>query len=275
MESEYLKKYASKVLEIKGNSLHRDKEIARLSTILNNTFTNVYKAVAFDVDGTLTRDGSTEIDKEMAKLLGKLLIKSVPVLLISGRGRGSMKVAVKEIIDKSKLSMGYFKRLSCIAHNGVYWLKSSSLSKSNILNEEIVLVDVEDIKKFHSIEREIKNSTFRIYFENSEMSISKEPLKECYLLRITIKNELIQGGSFSLAEFRKYLKKIVEVNAVSLTEATYGENYLFNISNTDKITALEYYAKTLGIRLKSILRIGDQGQAGGNDFDLFQLLINH
>jgi HAD superfamily hydrolase (TIGR01484 family) len=263
-----IEQYSNAVLALK-KSQNNFKYLENLKETLNTTFSTVYKSIAFDIDGTLTKENSSEIDSSMAQIIGSLLIKGVPVLLISGRGRGSMKEAVKQIFEKSKISKSYYKRLSGIAHNGVFWLKTKGPDSIEFLDLEETLTNKPNWSLTNIISR-IQESKFKNYLKSDDIIITKEPEKDSYLLRINVKCTLMEDNNFSFPEFRRLLKKIAknESDELFLTEATYAGNYLFNISNTNKVKALQKYADNLGIDLLSIIRIGDRGDNGGNDYDL-------
>lgn len=264
--------YAKQVLELKKIDYNK-KEVQSLKKSLKSTFNTVFKAVAFDVDGTLTEVNSSNIEIEMSNVIANLLTKGIHVILISGRGRGSMRDAVKQIIKHTNISFAYLKRLSCIAHNGVFWLRTTGI-KGKILDKEKLLIENE-ISDIKLLEDEIRNKNENLYdlWLNEKIKISCEPEDIPFLLRINVNKELFENDNIIIKELRSDISEILKEKEskgekIFLTEATYAGNYLFNISNTNKINALKKFSEEVGIEILEILRIGDQGHREGNDYDL-------
>ena len=100
--------------------------VPKIKEAIKSAFMRVYRAVAFDIDGTLTENDKSAIDLRMAGLVGRLLQRGVPVFLITGRGRNSARQAADEIRKGAQLSDWYFRKLHCITHNGVFLLSTPS-----------------------------------------------------------------------------------------------------------------------------------------------------
>jgi phosphoribosylpyrophosphate synthetase len=73
-------------------------------------------------------------------------------------------------------------------------------------------------------------------------------------------------------EAEGFLRPIVKdrgrSGTVYLSRGSYKRSSCLDLSWTNKKLALEHFAGLLGVSPDKILRIGDQGQEGGNDFDL-------
>jgi len=132
------REYATKMLEIKGIK-PSSKFMKRATSALRRAYNTVYKAVAFDIDGTLTDLNSTSINNQMAIEIASLLQRGVPILLITGRGRAATKEAVSQILKISGIEPRYAARLHCITHNGLIWLKASTDNPEELLAQEIRL----------------------------------------------------------------------------------------------------------------------------------------
>ena len=223
---------------------------------------------AFDIDGTLTSPHSTKIDTEMASLLAQLLQRGVPVVLITGRGRSTTRNAVNQILKITNLEHRYASRLHCITHNGLLWLKAPTTSPELLLSEEIKLSP--DFPELIGIkDKLLSNPTIMENQSRSKLYITDEPKENLYALRVTLANaskQLIEEVSQIIRGIAKEFS--TTTNNIFITLGKYGELYSFDITNTNKVKAIEYFSKKTGIRLDEILRVGDRGDETGNDYEL-------
>ena len=56
-----------------------------------------YNAVCFDIDGTLTKQNSREIDERAVKMIANLLKAKIPIVFITGRGSTGLKHMINDI----------------------------------------------------------------------------------------------------------------------------------------------------------------------------------
>ena len=56
-----------------------------------------YNAVCFDIDGTLTKQNSREIDERTVKMIADLLKAKIPIVFITGRGSTGLKHMINDI----------------------------------------------------------------------------------------------------------------------------------------------------------------------------------
>mgnify|MGYP001625277219 FL=1 len=65
-----------------------------------------YNAVCFDIDGTLTEDNSTKIDKRVLPMLANILKRHIPVVFITGRGETGLNDLLEDIVYDLKYTYG-------------------------------------------------------------------------------------------------------------------------------------------------------------------------
>ena len=61
-----------------------------------------YNAVCFDIDGTLTAEGSKNIDDRAIGMIIDLLLKKIPVVFITGRGETGLEDLKRDIYLRIK-----------------------------------------------------------------------------------------------------------------------------------------------------------------------------
>lgn len=263
--------YVKKVLKLKKQpDTNENIRVVRESLIQSHR--KIYKAVAFDIDGTLTLEGATHIDVQMSQVIKSLLLKGVHVILISGRGRGSMRDAVKQMVISTDIPISYLRRLSCIAHNGITWLRTTSLNEANVLKDECNLVEV-PFSKIKELKERIAGLEHSKSNANIGIVITDEPNDKPFTIRIKYSNELYERHPKKYQEYCNELQETIASyatgsNPLYVTFSKYGKDYLVNVSNTNKTLALKYVAKKIGINEEAILRVGDQGDKHGNDYEL-------
>jgi hydroxymethylpyrimidine pyrophosphatase-like HAD family hydrolase/pyrimidine operon attenuation protein/uracil phosphoribosyltransferase len=259
--------YAKTMLELKNLKIS-GKNIARATRAIKIAYNTVYKAVAFDIDGTITSPSLTDIDHLMAWEIGKLLRRGVPVVLITGRGRTLAREGVRQIINATGLDIRYASRLSCITHNGLLWLKAPANNPEAILQEEIPLApefyELPEVRKQLTQDAVIKQG-----LANETIKISSEPTEHPLAIRITMNAD----DQSTVSHVSKKLEELIESISISrrepiyLTSGIFGNHISYDITPTNKVKAVEFFSKATGIRLGEILRVGDQGEKGGNDFE--------
>src|SRR6266567_2132937 len=110
-DTDWFNKYVRGSVNLKMPAHEATKVLPEVHDAIKSAFMRVYRAVAFDIDGTLTKANGDQIDPHMAHVVGRLLRRGVPVILISGRGRTWSRKAAQEIKECSGLSDWYLRRL--------------------------------------------------------------------------------------------------------------------------------------------------------------------
>lgn len=255
-DESWRRRYALRVAELK--TIEDPTEREALAKVLDAAFMRVYRFVAFDIDGTLTSGDSASIDPEMAMIIGDLLSRSVAVVLITGRGRASTRRAVREISELSGLHHSYLRRLSCITHNGVFLLKTRPDAPRDLLAEETPLV--KSNLDLDSLARAAQETLAPLCPEGSfEVGVEPASLR----IRFTSAEAMPENTD----QLGKILMELSSVD-LHLSSGTYEGIRSLDAAPSNKQIALKALASREGIPPEAILRIGDQGQPGGNDFDL-------
>jgi hypothetical protein len=253
-------------LEVQARFVANAKEISEsdfgaAKAALMNAYTNIYRAVAFDVDGTLTPQGDIHITRDMAGIVAELLLRGVPILLISGRGRQSIRQAVEELLELSNLHPSYLRRLRGVTHNGLLYLSTPNvIPPSPLSNEEPIAEPLPCVPK---LERALAEKLREV---GIEPRITTEPSgPDPFALRI------VAPAGVRPNAIKSVISQVVTdlpVGEHNVCVGTYGAETSIDISSTHKGLALEVFAKDIGISVEAILRIGDRGDEEGNDFDL-------
>lgn len=137
----WIKRNALAVAQLKRGETPSNSDRLAVSRAIERAYWRVYRAVAFDVDGTLTPKGSEHIQPRMVAAIANLLVRGVPVILTTGRGRGAARAAGETVRSESGLTGWYLRRLQCVTHNGVFHLRTDSGSPSAFLRDETLLID--------------------------------------------------------------------------------------------------------------------------------------
>jgi HAD superfamily hydrolase (TIGR01484 family) len=252
----WLMRYSEFVANLK-NLEGTDREA--LGEELTTAFETVYRAVAIDIDGTLTAAERHEVDKDMAQVIGSLLQRSVPVILITGRGRSSARAAVAQIQDVVRLSLNQLRRLSCVTHNGVFRLTTDPSQPAKLLSVEELLVErVPDVR---DLAAEAEAALAERGMPAPAATVTLEP----HSVRVAVetKEQLL-----SAAEALRPIAEAASELPLYLATGEYAGTPSLDLGPTNKRIALKTIADKMGIGEENILRLGDQGQEGGNDFDL-------
>ena len=81
-----------------------------------------YNAVCFDIDGTLTTEGSKNIDDRAIDMIVNLLVRKIPVVFITGRGETGLEDLKHDIYLRIKTSESItdsdMKRIYVVTNDG-------------------------------------------------------------------------------------------------------------------------------------------------------------
>lgn len=260
-------RYALAAARLKGQQSGTPRSLAIGRVAIDEAFSKVYRAVAFDVDGTLTDASEVDVDQRMAGVVSHLLQRGVPVLIITGRGRPTARAAADQIRQLGNLTQWHLRRLHCITHNGIFLLQTPAdeprafLRQQTPLNGRLTDRDIAVLADTVStvISREERQPA-RFW------SISREP----HSLRLTFDLES-ERDQIEAALERYFESGEFQGPKLYLTRGTFAHLSCLDLAPTNKGLAVERWATAVGIAVDRILRIGDQGQEGGNDFDLLDV----
>ena len=249
-DGQFLDAYATKAARLKG--CEDNIEVVRAH--LEATFLRVYRAVAFDIDGTLTAPDDTAIDPDAAAAVANLLQRGVHVILITGRGTRSAIAAADQIRTLARLGDWYTRRLYCVVENGVALLSTPTDAPHRFMANRHDLtppVDGLDMLADHVADW---LRAFKVNVKPKSNSV-----------RVVLAMEA------NLASIEDFIRQALTDSAwasLYVSRGRYATTDSLSICNTNKRQAIERVAGLLGLSQEHIVRIGDQGREGGNDFEL-------
>lgn len=245
LDSEQLERYALQAAACKGC------EPAELLATVKAALKIVYRAVAFDIDGTLTDAGEVDVRPDMAEIVSYLLQRSVPVILITGRGRTSAREAADQIQKQADLAPELMRRLWAVTHNGVLLLRTPEAQIASPLAAERYLCP--------EIDRERLASDIEATLTEARIGhlVTREPRSA----RVILTEETDRKRAFEV------LRGMPSAEGVTLwiSGGLYGRQASIDVSPINKDIALRRIAALRGIGPERILRLGDQGAVSGND----------
>ncbi|MCF6389860.1 HAD hydrolase family protein [Mycobacterium sp. MBM] len=219
-----------------------------------------YLAVAFDIDGTLTKPGSADLDPAMCAIVARLLRRGCHVWLVTGRGSAGARKAIRQLLESTDLLPIECARLRCIAHNG------AAVFEANPTVPEEQLFDVSRplIPAFDRA-AELKEDVAKALAESAiyPETTTLEPgrVDEACGLRIVFRDLEIRDGAVGV------LVPIVERygDALKLRTGVYQDVYTIDVTVADKALAVRLLAEDHRLDPTRVLCIGDQGGLDGND----------
>ncbi len=252
---EWINKYAEATAAQK-NIVIGTAEFELLHRAIQSAFRRLFRAVAFDIDGTLTKSDSHELEPAAAHAVAALLQRGVHVFLVTGRGETSTRLAAQFIRDETRISPWYLRRLACVALNGVVLLATDGHGESFLTETETLVADLPDHQKLVAAIEVAVSSWGQVRVEEKTHSV-----------------RIVVGSYAVLADVRHSLEQAIDpwikqCPDLCLSSGKYGPIHSLSLSRSNKLIALGSIAKRLGISTDLILRIGDQGQEGGNDHEL-------
>lgn len=103
---------------------------------LNEALNKKYHAVCLNIGGML--DTEDNLSEEMLKSIYSILKKNVPIVLITGRGEGGLKLFVNTLIEQLKerynVSSSLLKDIIGISNNGNFLFYTSGKDKEKYLD---------------------------------------------------------------------------------------------------------------------------------------------
>lgn len=207
-----------------------------------------FKALICDFDGTLcnAHQRYSGINIEVAERLTKLLQNGLYLGVATGRGNSVVK-NLKEIIPKSLWSQIWIGRYSGSAVE-----RLDGTFETPTLNSDLKL----------ALEY-LKTTTLRNY---ANISDDKRVRIKAGQLSIAVSEHFVAERIASV--IREWFSK---TNRTGWRVFTSGHSVDILDENTTKLNVINHMAKCLKLDPESeFVRIGDSGQAGGNDYELLQ-----
>lgn len=227
------------------------EQIATVRRALASAHATLYRAIAVDVDGTLTEPGSIELDSDVARRLRRFLVAGIPVIVVTGRGNTACEAVLDPILGG--LSSASARRLFALARNGTLLLRSTGEPEEGLIHfgpwdDEALREAIEQVVTPARLDENFKTGSGRLAFATAA---------DCTLA----------FGQLQ-AEEPKVRAAAGRTEVLAITRATYGDRHTIDIATVTKEEALGRLAHSLGIDPSEILRIGDKGRPDGNDFHM-------
>ena len=115
-----------------------------------------YNAVCFDIDGTLTIDNSTRIDKNVLPMLAGILKRHIPIVFITGRGETGLSDLLNDIVNdlknKYNVTDKQLLRMYALTNDGARLFMTGNESKqlfnvSEYISSKEDLIQLEELNK--------------------------------------------------------------------------------------------------------------------------------
>ncbi len=231
-----------------------------------------YNAVCFDIDGTLTIDNSTRIDKNVLPMLAGILKRHIPIVFITGRGETGLNDLLEDVVYDLKNNYGITNKqllkMYALTNDGARLFLTNKDSKK-IFDVNRYISKEEDLKKLNKFDNLIKNTLKNTILEKyCNITYSKD-FKNNNIINIRLsvktKDEKIVE---MLLELINSLLKNKDYKNLNLTLGLHEGKQILQIGTSTKSLAVEVTERIIGIPQNSMLRIGDCGDETGNDYSM-------
>lgn len=273
MTQEQLRLYAKRTLSLKKID-DSEENLNKCVNALKEAFNTCYYSVCLDIDGTICQEGENEVSDDIIDALTNLVKAGVIICFITGRGR-SVKAILKSIVltimERNKdISFNMFRRWYCIIHNGVSLLSTIGYEINDFLAYSNKLISEDDIEKY-GVE---VNAKIEDLFRSSLSMLEREMNENEYQIQFEDAGTrfVFYNPSIKIKELKDYLEMLITDLRTTLDleilQSSYKGNVVLEYSVCNKGQAIANLEQFLGIPKSSMLRIGDQGKKGGNDFEM-------
>lgn len=236
----------------------------------NQALNQKYNAVCLDIDGTITKSNSSEIDDDFLPVLSSLLKGKVPVVFITGRGETGifeLKDKVVPILqDKYKVTKKDLSRLYALTNDGARFFSSDV---NGVFNNNEYLISEEDFENIHKINDEISSFINNRNLSNiCEIRYSKDlKTDEIINIRLIIDNKNIILRQLMFNKVNEIIENIGSSN-LNVTIGSFHGREVIQIGASKKSNAIHTAEYIIGIPENSMIRIGDCGDENGNDYSM-------
>lgn len=255
------------IAKAKGLSATKD-QLEKIETALSQSRRSVYRAVALDIDGTLTSDSRTHpvtrIDEDVAQLVADLINRATPVVLVTGRG-SSARESARQIMSLTQTSAWQSTLLYCAPLNGALLWYTSYSSPEQLLSKSRNLAADFPFEVLEPIQSSLREATHKI----ERFIISKKT----HSIRITTLSLDLHNTAFLALKERL---PSLHPSPLFITKGHYQHQYTIDIGITNKRAGLEKIAREfLNLDPEQILCIGDAGVEEGNDFHFLNAISGY
>lgn len=241
--------------------------------------TSIYHGVCLDIDDTLTFNCLTE-RRAIVEVLATLTKRNVIICFITGRGKTKafeFLLQLKEAVCQydSEIRERQFGRWYCITNNGVTLFSNDYIKDYDFMGRSINLVTSEIKSEYLSCKRNMQREIASIIAEKTGLSVDKV-IDDSRIS--TSENSLRFPVSEKYAEYMDdelidKLRKLVAKKyhkEFGVSRGVYNKNNktVIEVSMTTKGKAISQVEKYLGIPQNKMVRVGDQGDFSGNDYEM-------
>lgn len=232
-----------------------------------------YNAVCLDIDGTLTKLGSKEIDVSIVPILADLLIHRVPIVFITGRGETGTKQYFSSFIEELKreyqLDHEQLSKVFALTNDGARLMFTDEKS-NHFLDQSIFVSDIAELDKLENVKVKLEQ-----LFETE----LKDKMKITYSIEsnsnrlMNIRAVLETRDPQTIMDGYTTLERVLRSehsDQLNITKGYWNGNTVFQIGTTTKDIAIRKTEELIGIPQNSMLRIGDCGGVDGNDYSMLQ-----
>ena len=210
--------------------------------------------IACDIDGTLLRNGATEIDPQLFRLIRRLKEKEILFCPTSGRQYDSLRLLFRPVAQE----------LFCICENGaVTFDPDGTVLAKNAMEHEAALELAEDILRIPQAEVLIsgENMSYLVPKHEKIVRVVRDGLKNnVTLLKATedIPEEIVKVSAFCPEGIDRAQEMLQNKWGFRFQAAIAGECWLdFSSLHSDKGVAVRRLCQKLGIPLQNVMAFGD------------------
>lgn len=237
-------------------------EVKRIEIALAKAVKAHYRAVACDIDGTLTRRGEVLPDGAAIDALRRLLRQGVPVFLVTGRGNsaGTLVHTLLHALGHDTISQRFFNRLTCLVDNGATAIRPSPDDPNGVVIEE--LFRLKDPQTMRRLVMDSMDDSQRMTFRGFSAKATR--------VRLEFSDKDCRDQVFASLDVIA-AKEVDLLGDVWLSKGTYrGRTFTIDISPTTKAVSLADQCRKMGIDPDLCARFGDEAMPGGNDHQMLE-----
>jgi hypothetical protein len=248
--------YALRALTEKGLPTDQNS-VSLVARTLAESLSTKYHAVALDVEGTVTQSGTIKMEEDICNTIAGILKKGVYVIFVSGSGRTTVKSILTQLASSLPNGDSSYRRLYAISGNGCRLVTINSVGQ---FSEQPIARPLKKIlgeERYQDLVQKLRDS------HGSTFEITE---KDCGI-------RLEERGDARLSEVGQALptwfdSEFVELKheGVKVASGQWGTKKTYDITGSDKDYSLCWFYTEYDFIDVPLLRIGDQGIEGANDF---------
>lgn len=238
---------------------------------IREAFNQKITDICLDVDKTIAFEDKLNISTK--ELLEQIINRNIRVHILTGRGGKGIEDLKEELLNYFFAKNANLNNLFFAVNNG-----SKRFKCVNGKFEEEILIKEEDSNTFkfkrdiiidylikEIVSNKYVNDTYDESFRNAVEHSGNSSIRICFKPSDVIDEK----GIFRLIKNSIDSHKEIELFS---SKGMYKDLQIFEISLASKLGYINFIKKELLIKDQEILRIGDQGKIGGNDFDMLNSL---